>query len=346
MRVEGLFLPLTTPFYPDGRLYLRKLEHNVDRYSRTPAAGLALLTPTGEASLLSDSERIEVLRIGADIAAKEKVLLADCSRPGVGATLDLIATADALGYDAALLRLPLELANSTAAENALRRVWFQTIVDRSPLPLILAEHRDPATWLAPDFIAGLSRTGQVLGWICGGSPADRISTVRELTAAVSRILTVTPVFAAATRRMLTVAEPAAAGGNYIAAASLTAGATALATEPPVAAVRTRTKRVGFQILAGESTNLLTALLPFAVCAPQATYEVHAAWKDADEPLAAEKATRVQVAARVVEEELGTAGLKVGCDRNGYFGGRPRLPLVPLRGDQEREIETLLRGMRS
>ena len=31
----------------------------------------------------------------------------------------------------------------------------------------------------------------------------------------------------------------------------------------------------------------------------------------------------------VEEELGVAGIKFGCDLNGYFGGRPRLPLLPL-----------------
>ena len=36
MLFDGLHIPLTTPFYPDGRVYLRKLEHNVDRYSRTP----------------------------------------------------------------------------------------------------------------------------------------------------------------------------------------------------------------------------------------------------------------------------------------------------------------------
>ena len=49
MLLEGLYLPLTTPFYPDGSLNLRKLEHNADRYSRTPAAGFAVLSEVGEA---------------------------------------------------------------------------------------------------------------------------------------------------------------------------------------------------------------------------------------------------------------------------------------------------------
>jgi len=28
MLLHGIFPPITTPFYPDGRVYLKKLEHN------------------------------------------------------------------------------------------------------------------------------------------------------------------------------------------------------------------------------------------------------------------------------------------------------------------------------
>ncbi len=72
MLLEGLHLPLTTPFFPDGRLNLRKLEYNIDRYSRTPAAGLVVLGSQGEASLLSEDETRQVLgsAIGATVARR------------------------------------------------------------------------------------------------------------------------------------------------------------------------------------------------------------------------------------------------------------------------------------
>ena len=82
MLLEGLFLPLTTPFYGDGRVYLRKLEHNAERYSRTQAAGLALLTTNGEADRLNDAERREVLTVAAAATAETTVLLADVSHGG------------------------------------------------------------------------------------------------------------------------------------------------------------------------------------------------------------------------------------------------------------------------
>ena len=73
MLLEGLQLPLTTPFYSDGRINLPKLEYNVARYSRTPAAGFVALSDFGEPTMLSDDETREALRKVAEAAAAEKV---------------------------------------------------------------------------------------------------------------------------------------------------------------------------------------------------------------------------------------------------------------------------------
>ena len=59
------FSPITTPFYPDGNVYFKKLESNVERYSRTPVAGIVVLGSTGEAILLSDQERRDDAQGGA-----------------------------------------------------------------------------------------------------------------------------------------------------------------------------------------------------------------------------------------------------------------------------------------
>ena len=76
MLLHGIFPPITTPFYPDGNVYYKKLESNVERYSRTPVAGIVVLGSTGEAILLSDQERRDVLKVARDAAAPNKVLLA------------------------------------------------------------------------------------------------------------------------------------------------------------------------------------------------------------------------------------------------------------------------------
>ncbi len=128
----------------------------------------------------------------------------------------------------------------------------------------------------------------------------------------------------------------------------------MAVAPTKAAAKTRTKALGFQMLAGDTAGMLEGLrggavgaMPaFAASAPQACYEVLAAWKDGDEGLALEKQVRLRDVAQRVEEELGVAGIKFGCDLNGYFGGRPRLPLLPLTGEERAEIEALMQGLRN
>ncbi len=85
MLIEGIFAAITTPFYSDERVYFRKLEANVARYSRSLLAGLVVLGSTGEACELTDTETREVLRTASNAAAAEKVLIAGIGRESVKA---------------------------------------------------------------------------------------------------------------------------------------------------------------------------------------------------------------------------------------------------------------------
>ena len=60
MLLEGIFAAVSTPFYSDERVYFRKLEANMARYSRSPLSGVLLLGSTGEAPLLDDAESRDV----------------------------------------------------------------------------------------------------------------------------------------------------------------------------------------------------------------------------------------------------------------------------------------------
>ena len=106
MLLHGIFPPITTPFYPDGRVYLKKLQHNVERYSKTPVAGLVVLGSTGEAIALSDEERREVLKTSRDACAPHKVLIAGTGAESALESLRLTEYAANLGFDAALVRTP------------------------------------------------------------------------------------------------------------------------------------------------------------------------------------------------------------------------------------------------
>ena len=67
MLLEGIFTAATTCFNSDGKLFLHKLERNVERYSRTAISGIVILGSTGEAVMLSDDESRSVLQYSSAI---------------------------------------------------------------------------------------------------------------------------------------------------------------------------------------------------------------------------------------------------------------------------------------
>src|SRR5437763_17211727 len=106
MLLHGIFPPITTPFYPDGNVYFKKLEANVERYSKTPVSGIVVLGSTGESIMLSDQERRDVFKAVRQSASPDKVLIAGTGVESALETLRLTEHAAALGYDVAMIRTP------------------------------------------------------------------------------------------------------------------------------------------------------------------------------------------------------------------------------------------------
>ncbi|MGA2437262.1 MAG: dihydrodipicolinate synthase family protein [Acidobacteriaceae bacterium] len=372
MLLEGLHIPLTTPFHPDGRLNLPKLAANVVRYSKSSAAGLLVLGPSGEPTLLTDDETHEVLRVAVQAAAPEKILIAGISRDSVHATLDLAEFAAEQNYDAILVGVPDFLALESGysrldsdqrpiplSKNSLleRRTFFQTVADSSPLPVILLNM--PSRTIPVPVARTVSSHPNIIGLYGTNYSVEiqsaLIASLLDHTASIKREDTVTPTFAAVTARMKAAATQASA--SLVSADSLaadrTAAATTAAEAPPTPSLRTRTKSVGFQIICTNAPRMLDALNsgavgiapPIAAAAPQACYEVFAAWKDQDQPLAQEKQQRLLDAA-LLAGTFEAGALKYAADLNGYFGGLPRLPHLPPTGIQRAALEQLMKQLRN
>ena len=148
MFLQGIFPPITTPFYSDGRVYLKKLEHNVERYSKTPVAGIVVLGSTGEAIMLSDEERREVLKTAREACAPHKVLIAGTGAESAVETLKLTEYAADLGYDAALVRNgrgPLAHSGADLQRSSIHEVRHAFRVGYRTRPA--SEHRwDQGVW--------------------------------------------------------------------------------------------------------------------------------------------------------------------------------------------------------
>jgi 4-hydroxy-2-oxoglutarate aldolase len=351
MLIEGIFAAVPTPFYPDERIYFRKLEANVARYSRSLLAGMVVLGSTGEAVTLNDAESRDVLRTAAESAAPEKVLIAGVGRESVKSTVELADVAADLKYDAILVRTPTYYANQMTTAAVLHH--FRSVADRSPLPVVLYHIPKFVPYDFPiEVVAELTQHPNIIGIKDSSGSLQRIQALVESTkSAPRRTATVTPIFEAATARMLTPRDETE--GSFVAVSELGSGV-AVAAPPPAAAIKTRTKEVGFQVLTGSAAILFEsleygasgAILGFAACAPQACQEVYLAWKDHDPKLAQEKQRRIAAASQRIAGDLGINGIKAGCDFNGYYGGKARAPLIPLTASERAEVESSLSNIRN
>ena len=349
--MEGIFAAVTTPFYPDERVYFRKIEANMARYSRSLMAGMLVLGSTGEAVLIDDSESADVLRCAADATSPEKVLIAGVGRESVRATVALSEVAADCKYDAILVRPPSYYAGQMSSAAVAN--YFRSIADRSPLPVLLYNIPKCVPFQIPiDMIAELADHPNIIGIKDSSGSVDRIKATADATKqSLRRTVTVTPVFEAVTGRMQSPKPDSAS--SFVAANELAAGA-AVATAPPAIPLKTRTREVGFQILCGSGSAILASLdagasggiLAIAACSPQASTEVYLAWKDHDQKLAEEKQHRIAGPNQRIIGELGIPALKYACDFNGFYGGRARLPLVGLTSSEKAEIENLLSEIRN
>jgi 4-hydroxy-2-oxoglutarate aldolase len=356
MLLEGVFPPITTPFYPDGSLYLRKLEHNVALYSRTQLSGMVVLGSTGEAVMLGSEEEREVLATAIAAASPEKVMIAGVGHESVRQTLALAETAASLNYDAVLVRTPhfyrRQLHRAGGAQLEML-TYYRMIADSSSLPVLLYNVPALTAYDLPlEVIAELSHHPNIIGIKESSGNVEKIASIVKATQHVKRTVTVTTTFTAVTQRML-AAQPAYSAPRFVTADALQQGTSALAVASPAAAMKTRQKEVGFTVLTGGASTMHAAfkagasgaIVAFATCAPQCCYEIFIAWKEGDEGLAEEKQERIRTASGIVGAQMGVSGLKFACDLNGYYGGRARLPLLPLTAEQQQEVTRLMADIR-
>jgi dihydrodipicolinate synthase/N-acetylneuraminate lyase len=385
MLLSGIFPPITTPFYPDGAVYYKKLESNVERYARAPIAGMVVQGSTGEAILLSDQERRDVLKSAMAAAAPHKVMIAGTGIESAVETLRLTEYAATLGYDVAMVRTPHYYKKQMHPANLL--AFYRTVADHSALPIIIYNFPQATAYDIPaDVVIALADHPNIAAIKESSGNLDKVKAMVDGTRHVRRSATVTETFAAITPRMIKTAEAeavkeqekesrelvsvASLAGSASAARSTERGAAERGADAAVRAgslpkssssaitqvgkLKTRPKEVGFQVMVGAAHQLepslalgaVGAILAFACAAPTACYEIYAALKEDDQALAREKQERIKLAAQRVVSELGVPGVKYAMDLNGYYGGPARLPFLPLTGEQKAEIERVMSTIRS
>jgi len=116
----------------------------------------------------------------------------------------------------------------------------------------------------------------------------------------------------------------------------------------------RAVKPGFQVVCGSGNifwegfraGATGAILAIADAIPYACVTVWEAFRTRQEDAGADWQARIRVPNKIIAATHGIPGLKHGMDLNGYYGGPPRLPLVPVSPNAMEELKQAFDGLRS
>ncbi|MDR1626332.1 MAG: dihydrodipicolinate synthase family protein [Spirochaetia bacterium] len=144
-KLSGVFPPVMTPFFADGRIDYAGLALNIEKMNRTDLGGYMPLGSNGEFRSLTDGEALEVVRLIAKKRGPGKTLMVGTGRESAWATIEFTKKAAGAGAEFASLLTPYYYA-SKMTDAALTR-FFAQVADASPIPVLI--------YCAPGFAGGL-----------------------------------------------------------------------------------------------------------------------------------------------------------------------------------------------
>ena len=161
MNLSGVILPLTTPFAGDS-VDTAALVANIARYERHGLAGYVLLGSTGEAALLDEDEKLELLFAARAAIPRDKVMIAGVGVESTRATVRLARKAGEAGADALLVLTPFFFRGRMSADALCRH--FAAVADAAPVPVLLYNVPMHTSLVIPPAVVGeLARHPNVAG---------------------------------------------------------------------------------------------------------------------------------------------------------------------------------------
>ena len=161
-KLQGVLLPVTTPFSKDGVVDLPALKSNLARWSQTHITGYVVLGSTGERVHLDESEYLRILEDARSNVSGDLAFIVGAGQQSTVGTIKEITRAAAAGADAVLVITP-HFYRSAISQDVLIS-YYRSVADAAPVPLLLYS-MPPLTGIKiePETIARLSEHPNIVG---------------------------------------------------------------------------------------------------------------------------------------------------------------------------------------
>ena len=158
--LQGSFVALVTPMYPDGELDFQALEALIEWHIDSGTNGIVAVGTTGESATVSVPEHIEIIKKTVSFARGRIPVIAGTGANSTAEAIDLTQTAASIGADYALIVTPYY--NKPNQEGLLQH--FTKIADSVNIPQILYNVPSrTACDLKPETVTSLANHPNIVG---------------------------------------------------------------------------------------------------------------------------------------------------------------------------------------
>ncbi len=133
MNIDGVLVPIVTPFNADSSLNLPALEKLIETFIAQGVAGIVVCGSTGEYYALTAEERAQVLETAARVAKGRITLIAGINSLSPADAIARAKQAQDLGYEG----LMLSPAPYSLPQQHEIIAYYKTVAAATPLPIIM-----------------------------------------------------------------------------------------------------------------------------------------------------------------------------------------------------------------
>lgn len=178
MKAEGIITPILTPMNSDESINYEQLGPIVERQIASGVNGIFCFGTNGESYILSDEEKLSILKEVVSCVSKRVPVYAGTGQPGTKHTISLSQKAQKIGVDALSIISPFFAAPN---QNEIIN-HYKAVASSVDIPIIL--YNIPArtgTNMSPSTIAALAGVENIIGAKDSSGNFDNMLQYIELT---------------------------------------------------------------------------------------------------------------------------------------------------------------------
>lgn len=180
--LTGIIPPMLTPFCEDGEVDYNAFGRNIERWNNTPLSGYLVLGSNSETVYLDEGEKLKLIELTVQAAAKDKKILAGTGLESTRATIHFTNKAALLGAEAALVLTPSFYGGQMSDRILINH--FTAVADTAEIPLLIYNvPKFTHINISAEAVRVLSQHPNIIGMKDSLGDVDQLKRFKEIVSA-------------------------------------------------------------------------------------------------------------------------------------------------------------------